>query len=150
LQDVLDQQLPRLLQLSPDLVTVAVGGNDMFHPAPERFDAGAAELVRQLPAGTLVADVPCFMHGRWERAADQAARVLTRHAKQAGLTVVPLHAALRDLGWKAMATHFAADWFHPNNRGHRAWADTFWTAYPSTQPQIDPPDLGPPPPAHHG
>ena len=127
LQDVLDQQLPRLLQLSPDLVTVAVGGNDMFHPAPERFDAAAAELVKQLPAGTLVADVPYFMHGRWERAADQAARVLTRHAQQAGLTVVPLHAALRDLGWKAMATHFAADWFHPNNRGHRAWADTFWT-----------------------
>lgn len=138
LQDVVDQQIPRLLQLSPDLVTVAVGGNDMFHPAPERFDAAATELVTQLPAGTLLADVPYFMHGRWERAADRAARVLTLHAQQVGLTVVPLHATLRDLGWKAMATHFAADWFHPNDRGHRVWADAFWSAYQSTQPEVDP------------
>lgn len=67
------------------------------------------------------------MHGRWERAADQAARVLTRHAQQAGLTVVPLHAALRNLGWQAMATHFATNWFHPNDHGRRVWADVFWT-----------------------
>ena len=25
-----------------------------------------------------------------------------------------------------MLTHFAADWFHPNDRGHRVWADAFW------------------------
>jgi hypothetical protein len=26
-----------------------------------------------------------------------------------------------------MLTHFAADWFHPNDRGHRVWADAFWS-----------------------
>ena len=26
------------------------------------------------------------------------------------------------------ATDFAADWFHPNDRGHRVWADAFWEA----------------------
>jgi vancomycin resistance protein YoaR len=30
-----------------------------------------------------------------------------------------------------MATDFAADWFHPNDRGHRVWADAFWAAMPS-------------------
>jgi lysophospholipase L1-like esterase len=25
-----------------------------------------------------------------------------------------------------MLTQFAADWFHPNDRGHRVWADAFW------------------------
>ena len=25
-----------------------------------------------------------------------------------------------------MLTDFAADWFHPNDRGHRVWADAFW------------------------
>ena len=27
-----------------------------------------------------------------------------------------------------MITDFAADWFHPNDRGHRVWADAFWEA----------------------
>lgn len=27
-----------------------------------------------------------------------------------------------------MVTDFAPDWFHPNDRGHRVWADAFWTA----------------------
>jgi len=26
-----------------------------------------------------------------------------------------------------MVTDFAADWFHPNDRGHRVWAQAFWT-----------------------
>lgn len=126
IQDVLEQQLPHLRSLPADLVTVAVGANDMFHPAPELFRRTAAALVSQLPAGTLVADVPYFMHGRWEREADRAARALTQQVRDAGLTPVALHAALRCLGWKAMATHFAADWFHPNDRGHQVWADAFW------------------------
>jgi len=25
-----------------------------------------------------------------------------------------------------MLTQFAADWFHPNDRGYRVWAETFW------------------------
>ena len=25
-----------------------------------------------------------------------------------------------------MATQFAADFFHPHDRGHRVWADAFW------------------------
>ena len=26
-----------------------------------------------------------------------------------------------------MLTQFAADWFHPNDRSHRVWADAVWT-----------------------
>ena len=130
IEDVLERQLPRLLALRADLVTVAVGGNDMFHPDSTLFEARAAALVSQLPPGTLVADVPYFMHGHWERDADQAARTLTQQIAKAGLTPVALHAAMRRLGWKSMVTHFAADWFHPNDRGHQVWADAFWASVP--------------------
>ena len=34
--------------------------------------------------------------------------------------------ALRAQGPGAGLTQFAADWFHPNDRGHRVWADAFW------------------------
>lgn len=135
--DVLDNQLPRLLTLAADVVTVAVGGNDMFHPDPKRFAVTAQALLSQLPTGAFIADVPYFMHGHWERDADRAARALTQQIRTAGLTPVALHAALQRLGWKAMATHFAADWFHPNDRGHQAWAGAFWHEMSAAVPHRD-------------
>ena len=66
------------------------------------------------------------MHGRWERAARQAADLLAAAAGRRGLRTVALHAAQQARGWRAMVTDFAADWFHPNDRGHRVWADAFW------------------------
>lgn len=126
-RDVLDTQLPRLLPLQPDIVTVAVGGNDIRSYNPARFAADVEELAAALPAGTLVADVPYFMHGRWEDDADQAAETVAKGARAHQLQVVPLHRALRDRGAIAMLTDFAADWFHPNDRGHRVWADALWT-----------------------
>ncbi len=127
--DVLDRQIPALLALgrTPDLVTVAIGGNDVRSYDSAAFAAEARQMMLGLPAGTFVADAPYFMHGRWEEHAEQAARALTDGARAQGLHAVPLHEALREEGWKAMLTQFAADWFHPNDRGHRVWADVFWT-----------------------
>lgn len=125
---VLDTQLPALLKMTPrpDLVTVAIGGNDVRHYDRARFTADVEALTRALPAGTFVADAPYFMHGHWERDAKQAADVLTDRAHLHGLHPVSLHEALRAQGLEAMLTQFAADWFHPNDRGHRVWADAFW------------------------
>lgn len=68
------------------------------------------------------------MHGRWERDARVAAGTLADAANTYGLRSVALHEALRSQGWQAMFTQFSPDWFHPNDRGHRVWADAFWTA----------------------
>lgn len=35
-------------------------------------------------------------------------------------------AVVTDVHWQL--TQSAADWFHPNDRGHPVWADAFWTA----------------------
>jgi len=129
IRDVLDAQLPALSALgrTPDVVTVAVGGNDVRAYDRATFVAEADRLTRALPAGTYVADAPYFMHGHWERDADQAAGLLRASAAEQGLRPVALHDALAAQGWQAMLTQFAADWFHPNDRGHRVWADAFWT-----------------------
>ena len=128
IRDVLDRQLPALsaLRRTPDVLTVAVGGNDVRAYDRMTFEAEVARLTRALPAGTYVADAPYFMHGRWERDADQAAGLLRAAAAERGLRPVALHEALKAEGWQAMLTQFAADWFHPNNRGHQVWADAFW------------------------
>lgn len=145
-EDVLREQLPRLAALSPDLVTVGVGGNDIAAYDRDAFTASVAELVRGLPQGTFVADGPYFMHGRWERDAQAAADTTRALAQQHGLTPVPLHDEQRRQGWSAMATQFAADWFHPNDRGHQVWAQAFFRAIDGS-PQLDRltgPDSAPP------
>jgi acyl-CoA thioesterase I len=126
--DVLDRQLPALADLGrePDLVTVAIGGNDVRDYDRETFASETERLTAALPSGTYVADAPYFMHGRWQRDAQQAADLLRRSTSQRDLRPVPLHEALRAQGWGAMFTQYAADWFHPNDRGHRVWADAFW------------------------
>jgi lysophospholipase L1-like esterase len=128
IRDVLDTQLPALSALgrTPDVVTVAIGGNDVRAYDRATFAAEADRLTRALPAGAYVADAPYFMHGRWERDADQAAGLLRASAAKQGLRPVELPDALEAQGWRAMLTQFAADWFHPNDRGHRVWADASW------------------------
>lgn len=128
IHDVVAEQLPRLAGLSPDLVTVAVGGNDLKHYDAARFRADVDALVAGLPPGTVVGDVPWFMHGGMGRKSGEAAGYVAARAATRGLAVARLHRAMRQRGWRSMITDFAADWFHPNDRGHRVWADAFWEA----------------------
>ena len=126
--DVLETQLPALAATGrrPDVLTVAIGGNDVRAYDRATFASQTDRLTAALPAGAFVADAPYFMHGRWERDSQQAADLLTASAVARGLRPVPLHEALRAQGPGAMLTQFAADWFHPNDVGHRVWADAFW------------------------
>ncbi|MCY7400714.1 MAG: SGNH/GDSL hydrolase family protein [Nocardioides sp.] len=129
MHDVIDSQTGALAALgrTPDVLTVAVGGNDMLAYDDATFRVNSDRLMAALPAGTYVADVPYFMHGHWERDAQHAAELLVASAVRHGHRPVFLHQALKAQGWQAMLNQFAADWFHPNDRGHRAWAEAFWS-----------------------
>ena len=140
IRDLLDSQLPQLWELRPDIVTVAIGGNDIRSYDRARFSADVDRLTAALPVGTLIADVPDFMHGRWEERAAEAGGIINTGAGARQLRSVPLHDAQRERGAGAMLTDFAADWFHPNNRGHRVWADAFWNELmrsPELTPKLD-------------
>ena len=126
LHDVVAEQLPLLAGLSPDLVTVGIGANDLKHYDAARFRADVDALVAGLPPQTVVGDVPWFMHGGTGRKSGEAAAYVAARAGEANLAVARLHRAMRARGWRAMLTDFAADWFHPNDRGHRVWARAFW------------------------
>lgn len=124
--DVVQDQLPQLEGLDPDVVTVAIGGNDVRVYDQDRFTADVDRLVEGLPPGTFVADVPYFMHGRWETDSAEAAGTIRRVAADAGLVVVPLNERLRDQGLRGMLTQTSGDLFHPNDRGYEIWAGAFW------------------------
>ena len=126
-RDVLEQQLPALGALAPDVVTVAVGGNDVRRYERRTFAAEVDRLVAGLPAGTYVADVPWFVRARGGKKAAEAAQTLRAATERAGLVSVPLHEQLRAGGWGGMLRQTSGDLFHPNDRGYEVWADAFWS-----------------------
>ncbi|HEY0640711.1 MAG TPA: SGNH/GDSL hydrolase family protein [Pseudonocardiaceae bacterium] len=125
--DVLRDQVPELLALdpAPALVTVSVGTNDAGKVPAAELRATFGELCAALPAGTLVADVPRFHRGRRAARGRETAALLREvlaghpHLVPVGLDEVTRHTGL---------DHRAADLFHPNDRGHARYAETFWRA----------------------
>ncbi|WP_231556395.1 SGNH/GDSL hydrolase family protein [Cryobacterium sp. MLB-32] len=126
-------QLPRFTRLSPDLVTVAIGANDIARWNATVFEAGIRRLFAVLPRTTLVADLPCFHLPHAERKVAVANEIIRRVAAECDLAVVPLHATTKRAGIRSVATHVAQDLFHPNDRGYRSWAQAF---LPSLTAQI--------------
>jgi lysophospholipase L1-like esterase len=126
IDDLRDRQLPRLaaMPVAPHIVTVGIGGNDV-RDRTASWDADVRTVLDALPAGAIVADVPDFGGGPSLRHGRQAARVVRTAVAVRPLRLVDLEAATRDGMGRAS---YAADGFHPGNRGHRIWADAFWPA----------------------
>ena len=123
-------QLPRFEKLAPDIVTVAIGANDISEWDASVFTVGIRRLFDVLPEHSLVADLPCFHLHHNEVKVAIANRLLREHAAGrpgalGGLTVVPLHATTKRQGLRSVLTQFANDMFHPNDRGYRVWAEAF-------------------------
>jgi lysophospholipase L1-like esterase len=138
-------QLPRFKKLKPDVVTVAIGANDIALWDPVTFETGIRTIFATLPPHAIVADLPCFHLPGNERKVAVANRILREVASEHGLTVAPLHATTKRQGLRSVATQFANDMFHPNDRGYRVWAEAFLPALsvevakrlPQARPQGD-------------
>lgn len=126
LRDAVGVQLPALRLLSPDVVTVAIGANDIASFDAARFEYELGDLFDALPVGAIVADVPTFYLGAAERNVRVANEIVRRLAAEHGLIVASVHAVTRQQGVARYAfNQVAADFFHPNDRGYRVWASAF-------------------------
>ena len=124
-QDVAEYQLPRLAKLHPDLVTLAVGVNDVAAWNERGFASAMTTVLNALPAGAIVGELP-YLYLPWsERRAAVAIRLIRRQADAHGLRVAPLHAVTRRAGLLGIFTLFARDRFHPNDAGYTLWASAF-------------------------
>jgi lysophospholipase L1-like esterase len=129
----LEKEMPRFARLKPELiadaiVTVSIGANDIASWDPERFAAQVDELFGKLPKHAIVADLPSFYFLPGERKANQGNRILRAAAARQGLRVVDLHDTMKHEGMRGVATQFAGDLFHPNDRGYDVWANAFMSA----------------------
>jgi lysophospholipase L1-like esterase len=119
--DVLDRQLPALEALAapPDLVTCAIGANDVIRrtPVPLLLDQLRAVIAR-LPARAMIATVPQGLNRERTEAAN---RLIRAEAPAAGLVVADVWARTGP-PWRGK---YAADGFHPGVLGYADWAAAF-------------------------
>lgn len=125
-EDVLNRQIPLIRPYHPDLVTLAIGSNDVNNGiSREQFTKQFTEILTQLPPKTFVADIPYFERGKKEELASYSTTLIHELAQKYNLIPVELHAAtkVKFEDWD----QYAADLFHPSDKGYHVWADAFWT-----------------------
>jgi acyl-CoA thioesterase I len=129
-QDVIDVQLPQIekMQLPSDVViTLDVGSNDMRTYQHDRFASQIDYLFSRLPKRTIVSDIPYF-GGGIARSSEpnvlDANKSLEQAARKYGLKVAPLHRITQQ---NDSLLGYAADFFHPNNKGYKNWYSAFWS-----------------------
>lgn len=111
--DLLERQLPAMaaLGVTPDLVTVMVGSNDLLNrQARSTLPSDLATLIGLLPTGTVVATQPGARRG---------AAAFNHQVTSAPHLVTAEFRDPRMASWKG---RLAADHFHPNDTGYAAMA----------------------------
>ena len=118
-------QLPKFEKYEPDVVTVAIGANDIVQFDPESFEKNIRVIYGALPSHAIVGDLPAMWIPDREKKLIEANRIVRRVADEFGLTVAPLYATTRKQGFFRTYRNSAGDLFHPNDRGYRVWASAF-------------------------
>ena len=125
INDVINTQIPQLKHLSPNLVTVDIGSNDVENNFVESsFQSQFQSLAKQLPAGTLIANIPYFGgRSRKNSTAIIASNLISNSANSYNLKLVDLQNYTRS---HQSILNYAADFFHPSDRGYKNWEAAFW------------------------
>lgn len=135
IREVLDDQLPRAASIRPDLVLLSVGANDVTHLTSVRsMRASLREIVQHLrstnPDVAIVITgspdmgspprVPRLLRGLASLRTKQVNRMFVAEAERLHLTFAPIAAETGPL-FRRDRSLFAADRFHPNERGYATW-----------------------------
>ena len=134
-RDVLERQLPRLDGLSPDLVLLSVGANDvtsrtstaeyaatMAEITSRLAETGARVAVLNVPAIVTVPLLPLPLRLLLDVRTHRYNDALRRLREEQGFTLVPIYEETRE-PFERDRTNFAADGYHPSSKGYALWAE---------------------------
>jgi acyl-CoA thioesterase I len=139
--DVVAKQLPRVLSLAPDLVTLSVGPNDItdgvvIEEYEKNIDRILSSLTEQTHAVVVVNLIPDLaVTPRFARSdkRDLVGRLTVRFndalktkAREYDVPLVDLYSRSRDEVPKRPEL-VAADGYHPSDLGYARWAELMWT-----------------------
>lgn len=124
--DAIKIQIPQLATLpKPDYITIEIGANDMASYDASAFKQEFETLLKKLPPGTIVANMPSFNGGRKGKvnpSAYSATQTINRLvASHSEFILADLYKSTINQGF----LDFGADLFHPSNRGYHNWANAF-------------------------
>jgi lysophospholipase L1-like esterase len=122
--DVLQKQLPQIAVIQADVVTIEIGANDVRTYNKQQFDTEFAELVKKLPKGTYVSDMPRFDKPAPRERAIEMSATIKQLVDGSDLKLVPLfeYTSKNKSFWRN-----STDRFHPSNQAYVYWADAFWS-----------------------
>ena len=142
LRDVRKHQLPDALALRPDIVLLSAGANDVTHLTPLRtMQADLRAIVLALktsnPNVSIVATgspdmgspprIPRLLRGLAACRTMQVNRMVRSEARRSDLVFAPIAEVTGPL-FRRDRSLFAADRFHPNDRGYATWIPTLHAA----------------------
>jgi lysophospholipase L1-like esterase len=117
--DVIREQLPRVNEAGrPELVTCAIGANDVIRFGFQRVPAALRVLVHELPRGAVLATIP---QGLLPRRTRELNEIIHDEAPDAGVRIADAWAHTGP-PWQGK---YAADDFHPNDAGYAGWCAAF-------------------------
>ncbi len=137
--DVINEQLPKIIETNPDVITLSIGANDITHMKNNAdiiknqriiIDKLVTETHAQiyLTNTPILKDAP-LLPWIFRQVLEAKAKVVNRELlklENDRVHVVPIH----DFGWAQFSDikiTFAQDQFHPSDIGYQNWTNAFLT-----------------------
>ncbi|MEK7559208.1 MAG: SGNH/GDSL hydrolase family protein [Patescibacteria group bacterium] len=135
-RDVIDSQLPKTIELKPNLITISVGGNDLHrrtklkHFEKDYFyliktlkeKTDARIIISNIPDVSLLPSLSIFVRYLAKFMTRRLNRVIDKHAKQFRCILIDLHGGSKTHS-KKHAGLISGDGFHPSDKGYSLWAN---------------------------
>lgn len=135
--NVIEDQLPKIIEASPDIVTLSIGANDITHMKNnsdiiKNYETITNSLLANTHAQIYLTNTPILKDAPllpwiFRQVLEAKAKVVNRELlklENDRVHVVPIH----DFGWSQypnIKLTFAQDQFHPSDIGYENWTDAF-------------------------
>jgi len=122
--DYLKDQAPIIATLKPDFITIQIGANDIKEFNAQQYKAKFKEVLKTLPDGTFVSNMPLFNSRPGSTANGKQGSVIIQEELRnySNLHFVDLQLETTQ---HQSVLGFAPDLFHPNNISYKNWANAF-------------------------
>lgn len=136
--DLLEQQLPQIIDFQPDIITISIGANDATHLISQaKIFENYQEIIRKLSTettakiyitnianfnGASLLPYPFIKFIEWRSGKINPA---INNLESERVKIINIH----DFGWENypdLSLIYSSDHFHPNDIGYDNWYKAFW------------------------